>query len=54
MYVVMVGMWRSEKSCSRLFFPSNMWAPGIGLWFGGKHLYPRGYLTSPTLLSNAL
>lgn len=53
MYVVMVGMWRSEKSCSRLF-SSNMWAPGIELWFGGKHLYPQTYLTSPTLLSNAL
>lgn len=54
MYVVMVGMWRSEKSCNSQFFPSNMWAPGIELWFGGKHLYPRSNLTSPTLLSNAL
>lgn len=54
MYVVTVGMWRSEKSCSRQFFPSNMWAPGTELRFGGKHLYPQSYLTSPTLLSNAL
>lgn len=48
-YVVMVGMWRTE-SCSSHFFSSNMRAPGIELWFGGKHLYPLSYLTSPTLL----